>query len=360
MYHVSPTRLGQAVALGAATIKETRIDEPSAPGLLVEDKMRTTYRSRIIPFIPESALPLMRTIYYSVRGASAEARARLTPTPVTDAFSPVFIIGCGRSGTTLLGDLFAKHPRVKYICEPYDLWAAVHPATDFLQLYKHGEHHCILDSRAVTRETRIRFQRLMSPGRGFTLVEKTPINALRLSFLDAIDPSARFVHIVRDGIEVVQSIERIASVTRRMAFRPPLNNWWGINDAKWTALVHDGRAAGYYPDEVSQLTTDVHRGAYEWMLSVREIDAWRSRLGSRLIELRLEDLINEPRRTLKSVIDWLGLSLSDEGWLDQASRMVRPMTNDYKTELMVPGQMREDFNKLQESYHFKGRATQAT
>lgn len=102
---------------------------------------------------------------------------------------------------------------------------------------------------------------------------KSPINALRLGFLDVIAPSARFVHIVRDGIEVARSIERMASATRSMAFRPPLNNWWGINDSKWTAIVHDGTAAGYYPDEVSQLTTDEYRGAYEWMLSVREIDA---------------------------------------------------------------------------------------
>lgn len=319
--------------------------------------MTTTYRSKFVAFIPGLAEPLARTTYYFARGVSSQARARLTLLPAADGFSPVFIIGCGRSGTTLLGQLIGKHPRVKYVCEPYDLWAAVHPTTDFLQLYKHGEHHCMLDSRSVTGETRIRFQRLMSPPRGFTLVEKSPVNALRLGFLDAIAPSARFVHIVRDGAQVVRSIERKASGDRPMAFRPPLNNWWGVNGAKWTALAEDGSAAGYYPDEVAQLTTDEKRAAYEWLLSVREVDTWRSRLGSRLMELRLEDLINEPRKTLQSVVDWLGLSLSGEQWLDQAARMVRPISNDYTTELMLPGQMRADFNELQESYHFKGRAT---
>lgn len=321
--------------------------------------MRTTYRANFLPFIPEPVRPLVRTTFYSIQGARAEARARLTPKAFTDTFTPVFIIGCGRSGTTLLGDIFAMHPRVKYIYEPYDLWAAVHPATDFLQLYKHGEHHCMLDADAVTRETRIRFQRLMKPWRSFTLVEKTPINALRLGFLDAIAPSARFVHIIRDGIEVARSIERIASVTWPMAFRPPMNEWWGINDAKWTALVQDGRAAGYYFDEISQLTTDEQRGAYEWVLSMCEIDSWRSRLGSRLIELRLEDLISEPRKMLKSVVDGLELSFSDELWLDRATKMVRPMSNGYKTDLTLPSRMLADFNKFQERYGFKGRATQA-
>jgi hypothetical protein len=319
--------------------------------------MRTTYRTHILPFIPEPVMPLVRTTYYYVQVVSAEARARLTRTTATGDFSPVFIIGCGRSGTTLLGEMLAVHPQVKYIYEPNDLWAAIHPATDFLQLYKRGEHHCILDSGVVTESTMIRFQRLMSPPSGFTLVEKSPTNALRLGFLNAIAPRARFVHIVRNGIEVVRSIERMASVTRRMAFRPALNDWWGINNAKWTALVQDGSVAGYYPNEVSQLTTDVQRGAYEWLLSLREIEAWRSRLGARLIELRLEDLINDPEGTLKSVAGVLGLPHSDQSWLDRASRMVCSTPNGYREDLVLSVHMAADFNKFQESYCFKGRAT---
>ena len=321
--------------------------------------MRTTYRDKIIPLIPEALMPLVRTTYYSVLGASAEVRARFTPTPATDVLAPVFIIGCGRSGTTLLGELFASHPKVKYVYEPYHLWAAIHPATDFLQLYKRGEHHCMLDSRLVTTKTRARFQRLMSPWRDATLVEKSPLNALRLGFLEAIVPNARYVHIARDGIEVVRSIEYMASVTRRMAFRQPLNDWWGISDAKWSALVQDGTASGYYSNEVSQLTTDEQKGAYEWLLSMREIQAWRGLLGSRLIELRLEDLIDEPIKILKSVADRLSLPPCDALWLNQAARMVHPISKRYPRKLILPDKMLSDFNDFQERYEFSGRATQA-
>ena len=241
--------------------------------------MRTTYRAKFLRLMPEAAVPLVSTAFYSIQGVRAEMRARFRPIRVTDDSAPVFIIGSGRSGTTLLGDILAIHPRVRYYYEPYDLWAAVHGPSDFLHLYKAGERHCALDSSVVTRRTRIRFQRTLRPREGLTLVEKTPINALRLGFLDAIAPNARFVHIMRDGVEVAWSIQRIATVTRRMAFRPPLNDWWGISDSKWTALAKDGIAAGYYAGEVSQLATDEQRGAYEWLLSMREIDAWRTRLG---------------------------------------------------------------------------------
>ena len=252
---------------------------------------------------------------------------------VSGDVAPIFIIGCGRSGTSLLGKLLAIHPGVSYICERYDLWAAINPVTDFNQLYSRGECHCLLDACSATSTTKLRFRRLMSPPSGFTLVEKSPINALRIGFLEAVTPGSRFVHIIRDGVNVAYSIEQKAGLTRRLALREPLNNWWGVGDVKWTVLKQDGRAASYYPDEVHQLTTDAQCGAYEWLLSLREVNAWRARLGPRLIELRLDDLISDPRKILESVIDALSLSPCDGEWLNQAIIKVQHATNEFDTEL---------------------------
>lgn len=308
------------------------------------------------PLVPERLRPFARTAYYAARGVRRRLLARAWwRSPHHDPVA-IFIIGCGRSGTTLLGELFANHATVRYRYEPYASWAAIQPVTDCLQLYSRGEHHCLLDASAVTPTARGRFRRLMSPPTGLMLVEKSPINALRLGYLDAMTPAARFVHIVRDGTDVTSSIQEKAAVTRRMALRPALNDWWGVGDAKWSALVRDGVAAGYYSDEVGQLTTDAQRGAYEWLLSLRQVDAWRERLGSRLVELRYVDLIDDPRTTIAAVAESLGLSCSAD-WLTQATSLVRrPAPRRPAEPLFLPRQMCADFNGFQARFEFAGRA----
>ena len=242
-----------------------------------------------------------------------------------------------------------------YFYEPYDLWAAIDPITDFLQLYSRGPHHCILDANAATERSRSRFYRLMRPARGHTLVEKSPLNSLRIGYIDALIPDARFVHIIRNGLDVSSSIGKIASTTRRMAFRPPLNEWWGVGDVKWAAMERDGQAAGYYPDEVSQLTTDAQRGAYEWLISLREAEKWRPNLGSRLTEVRYDDLTRNPRETLTRLMTELGLAAPDD-WLQHSARQVKPPSSTTKPTLMLPEQMRLDFNRLQDAFDFAGLA----
>ena len=300
---------------------------------------------------------LGRTLYYGGHAAQGRILAALPPTRGRDVRQPVFIIGCGRSGTTLLGRIFSLHPDVKYLFEPNHLWAAIDASTDFSQVYSRGDYHCFLDADSVTTSARRRFSRLLSSPEGVTLVEKSPTNALRIGYLNALAPDARFVHIVRDGIAVARSIEKMATTTRRVLFRSPVNDWWGSGGAKWSALRQDGRAAGYYRDEVDRLATSVQRAAYEWLLSVREAEMWRAPLDSRFSTIRYEDLGDDPCTIIRELMTKLELACPDY-WLRNAAKLVRAPIVSHREPIALPSQMYTDFNTWQERFGFEGRATE--
>lgn len=58
---------------------------------------------------------------------------------------------------------------------------------------------------------RLRFKRLFAVVDDRQRIEKTPHNAFQIRYLEAITSKAKFIHIVRDGVAVVQSIQRIAT-----------------------------------------------------------------------------------------------------------------------------------------------------
>jgi hypothetical protein len=217
-----------------------------------------------------------------------------------------------------------------------------------------------MDHSQASEEVRARFERLILHPKGkpagAVVVEKTPYNAMRLGFLEALAPGARYVHVVRDGVDVCRSIALIASVEGyRIAGMPDLNPWWGNGYSKWHYLARDGAAAGYYPDEVSRLTTEEARAAYEWLVSLGEVDRWRDRLRDRLLEFTYDRLTLSPRQTLQSLGDFLGIGAPQQ-WIDAAAHLLdRPRRNPCQP-IPLPEAMCRDFNALQQRYGMPGRA----
>jgi hypothetical protein len=304
--------------------------------------------------VPESVKPLARAVGLPTLGLPARLRA-IRPAAKPATTPKIFVIGCGRSGTTLLGQILGTHPSVRYLHEANDAWAAIEPETDSLQVFSRGKHHCLLDASRVTDRAHRRFQVLMSQPPGITLVEKNPHNTFRIGYLNALAPDAKFVNIIRDGIDVASSIERIAQGETRIAFRPNLNNWWGLGNSKWHALAADGKVANYYALEVSDLESDAQRGAYEWLVCQLEVDKWRQRLGPRLVEVTYQSLTDHPAATLRAIAGGLGLS-SPEEWLTEAARWVRRSAGSRTEPLALPEHMCDAFNRLQAGYGFSGRA----
>lgn len=216
--------------------------------------------------------------------------------PLTGAVSkPVFIVGCGRSGTTILGELISQHPAVLYLNEPYLIWE-LDPRTDiWTERAKRRRGRLELTANDVkplaAKRIRKAFQLHLWKAGKQQIVEKLPINSFRLGFLMSMFPDARVLHIIRNGAEVARSISK---------FGP--GEWYGFDDYKWHQLASLARSRGE-GHLLDLCRDDFTRGLLEWRLSVTSaFQSLEGIPGDRRLELRYEALLTDPGKATDLII----------------------------------------------------------
>lgn len=219
----------------------------------------------------------------------------------------VFLTGCGRSGTTILGKVLARHPDIAVLNDRFDLWVRPFPAADAWGLTaRAGPVPRIAldgaDAREASEAARTAFLASLEHARAGrrVLVEKLALNNFRLPFLDALCPGARFINIVRHGVEVARSI----------AERAAAGQWYGRGDIKWEALADHAREAGL-GDLLDLCDSPYARGLLEWRMSVEAAERFRAgRPDVPWLALRYEHLLADPASVCRSLVAFLGLPRS--------------------------------------------------
>ena len=236
--------------------------------------------------------------------------------------TPVIIIGAGRSGTNMLRDVLTR-------LDGYGSW----PCDEINYIWRHGnrdnetdEFTQALASPQVVEFIRRQFSNLVHnselvevPCDSRYLVEKTCANSLRVPFVDTVIPEARYIHIVRDGRDVV------ASALKR--WKAPLDLPYLMAKARYvpkTDLPY--YASRYLGNRLSKLISSESAlpvwgpkfhgmkeysdlpdvCAAQWVRCVESATAAFSEMSSsKAMSISYEDFVENPSQQLVSILEFL-------------------------------------------------------
>lgn len=214
-------------------------------------------------------------------------------------FRPFFIIGSGRCGTTLLRRILQASPEIHIPPEALGLegaayvyrrnrnkpWPQVVTATlaqyefaphfDTFGISLHALGRELMETPVEKRSLAYLIHRLFeyhgqATGQTFTRWgDKTPYNTYLLSLLPLIFPKAQYIHMLRDGVDVVKSLM------------------------------------------VAELRTDLTAAANRWRSAVTTADAFVQSHPQTCFTVRYEDLVQKPAEVVSRLCGFLGVGFSE-------------------------------------------------
>ena len=226
----------------------------------------------------------LRKMIWEARRIRCDLERRLPSAP--GGRPPVFLVGCGGSGTTLLNILLSRQPGILGINEPRDRWFAVDPRTDDIGLYRDGGR-LELGEDDVTPDARLASRLISRPlvyaERGL-VVEKSPSNVFRLPWLRALFPSCRFINLVRNGREVVTSIVSLTELNDyKIASGHARNQWWGRDNCKRDLVLHRASRTGLLlsrdVEDLEESGLNATAAMSEWIMSIETMELFAAKHG---------------------------------------------------------------------------------
>ena len=139
---------------------------------------------------------------------------------------PIIIIGALRSGTNMLRDMLVELPGL-------GTW----PCDEINYIWRHGNVRYKSDeflSEMVRDDVKNyiwkQFERIATKQKVETVVEKTCANSLRVGFVNQVFPQAKYIFIIRDGVDATASTLKrwqarinIPYVLRKARYVPPID-----------------------------------------------------------------------------------------------------------------------------------------
>jgi hypothetical protein len=261
---------------------------------------------------------------------------------------PIFLMGSGRSGTTVLFHHLSSHPQLCWFSNYSNHlnWIPMMPVTQ--RILKAGASGSRLAGDSQSNEgrkfsvrpaegkklykkvglpsdrkyteddydtvTAARFRKLIWRHIYWSgkprFITKDTANVQRARLLNKLFPDALYIHLIRDGRAVTNSMIK--------------KNWLPVLDLWWTG----DKAI----DHVHEYEDPVELMGLHWKYNVEEMLQLGELVGPRYKEVRYEDLVQNVRGTISEVMDFLELDKTDS-WLDELPVKLPNMNEKWRTDL---------------------------
>lgn len=236
---------------------------------------------------------------------------------------PIIIFGNTRSGTTILQSVMAANPQLVSWYEPRNLWQYADPGRP------HDEFDQTDATARVKRYIRSRFLRYQVHNGDRTIVEKTPVNILRIPYVREIFPEATFVYMVRSPFSFISSVElkwqrtvTAKGLLWRMQSTPPTQlHYYAAKYARqhFDKKILRRKYLSVWGPRYVGITDDLKRDdmltvvARQWAVCSRKAEEDLAQFDDgRVLRLRYEDFVTDPRHEMERVCAHAGIDLTSE------------------------------------------------
>jgi len=245
---------------------------------------------------------------------------------------PIFIVGTGRCGSTIISEIVSKHEDVGFISNiddnlkilnlkgrannllyrsflgnytkkgrlrfaPSEAYRLI--AHKVSPIYENSFRDLVAEDVTPWLEKRFRsffIQRYNKQKKSIFLHKYTGWS--RIGFFSKIFPEAKFIHIIRDGRAVANSWLQMPWWG---GYRGPENWPWGRLPDKY---ADEWKQSGHSFVTLSAISWKILMDSYE--LSIQENET------SKFLQLRYEDFVDNPRSTLEKILSFSGLTWSPD------------------------------------------------
>lgn len=236
---------------------------------------------------------------------------------------PVVIVGAPRSGTNMLRDVLTSF-------QAYTTW----PCDEINYIWRHGNVRFPSDelpeslaAPKVRDYIRKRFAEISSSNGCEFVVEKTCANSLRVPFVDAVLPEAKYIFIYRDGIDATGSAKLrwtakldIPYLFEKVRFVPKtdlpyyaLRYFW----ARIYRLVSREKRLAFWGPALDGMHSILKKHslnevcALQWQRCVDKADeALTAMPDSKVIRVQYEDFVQNPQEELGRILQFMGTDVS--------------------------------------------------